>query len=389
MKKCPFDAATLTIAALAIITGCAAAGSSDIGGGQSGGPLNLTLQTDGVNYKVETMVSNLDTPWAMAFSSAGDLYFTERIGTVSVLRKGAASRTVIGTIADSTETGGEGGLMGLALHPDFATNGHLYIAYNSRSAGGIKVERYTATGDQIGSPKLILDGIGGGTNHDGCALRFGPDGKLYMCTGERYEKELAQKMDVLNGKTLRLNDDGTVPGDNPFVATPGARPEIWSYGHRNCQALGFAPGTSLQVQAEHGPSGSDAPGGGDEVNIIQKGANYGWPLVHHRDTLAGTVAPVLEYTPAVAPGGADFYRGSLFPGWEGDFIFTNLRGSCLIRVDFDSGKIVGHYKSLTNLGRLRAIAVAADGSIYVGTSNQDGRGNPAATDDRILRLTPQ
>lgn len=389
MKKSLFDPATLTIAALAVIAGCAAAGSPDLTDPPQGaGPLDLPLQADTVKYKVEDVVTGLDTPWAMAFAANGDLYFTERPGHLSVLKKGAKSRTIIGRIADATETGGEGGLMGMTLHPNFAENHWIYVAYNTSQDHGIKVERYTLDSEKLTAPKTILEGIGGGTNHDGCALRFGPDGKLYLCTGERYEKELAQKLDSLNGKTLRVNDDGTIPEDNPFVGKEGVRPEIWSYGHRNAQALAFEPNTGVQVQAEHGPSGSDAPGGGDEVNIIEKGANYGWPLVHHRQTKEGTVSPLLEYTPAVAPGGADFYRGTLFSGWDGDFLFTNLRGSCLIRVDFRDGKIAGHYQSLGDMGRLRAIAVAPDGSIFVGTSNQDGRGRPGPNDDRIVRLTP-
>ena len=178
----------------------------------------------------------------------------------------------------------------------------------------------------VGERKIILDNIPAAQYHAGCRLRFGPDGKLYVTTGDATERALAQRLDSLAGKTLRLNDDGTVPQDNPFVGRANARPEIWSFGHRNAQGLDFQPETNLMFQTEHGPSGFDGPGGGDEVNIVEKGKDYGWPAIHHRESRAGMESPLLEYTPACAPGGGAFYRGSVFPQFTGKLLFRLLEG---------------------------------------------------------------
>ncbi|HKP71934.1 MAG TPA: PQQ-dependent sugar dehydrogenase, partial [Pyrinomonadaceae bacterium] len=203
---------------------------------------------------------------------------------------------------------------------------------------------------------------------------------------------IAQRLDSLGGKTLRLNDDGTVPPDNPFVNQPGARPEIFSYGHRNAQGLDFQPGTGLMFQTEHGPSGFDGPGGGDEVNIVERGKNYGWPVIHHRDARAGLESPLLEYTPAVAPASGMFYRGSAaggFPQFRGNFFFGNLRGECIIRVVLEGRRVVTQERLFERqYGRIRDIAEGPDGAIYFSTSNRDGRGKPASDDDRIFRLVP-
>jgi glucose/arabinose dehydrogenase len=196
-------------------------------------------------------------------------------------------------------------------------------------------------------------------------------------------------MDSLAGKTLRLNDDGTVPADNPFVGQQNVRPEIWSLGHRNAQGIDWQPGTNLQFQTEHGPSGFDGPGGGDEVNIVERGKNYGWPTIDHTRTRAGLESPLLEYTPAVAPASGMFYRGSAFPQFRGNFFFGCLRGQTIIRVVLDGRRVVSQERLLEQkYGRIRAMAEGPDGAIYFSTSNRDGRGTPADTDDRILRLVP-
>jgi glucose/arabinose dehydrogenase len=196
-------------------------------------------------------------------------------------------------------------------------------------------------------------------------------------------------MDSLAGKTLRLNDDGTVPPDNPFVSQQGARPEIWTYGHRNPQGIDFQPGTNLMFETEHGPSGFDGPGGGDEVNIVERGKNYGWPLIHHQQTREGLESPLLEYTPACAPASGMFYRGSLFAQFRGNFFFGCLRGERLIRVVLDGRKVVSQEDLLKGkYGRIREVAEGPEGAIYFSTSNKDGRGSPAKDDDRILKLVP-
>jgi glucose/arabinose dehydrogenase len=200
---------------------------------------------------------------------------------------------------------------------------------------------------------------------------------------------LAQRLDSLAGKTLRVNDDGTVPPDNPFVGQNGARPEIWSYGHRNVQGLDWQPGTDLMFQTEHGPSGFDGPEGGDEVNIVEKGKDYGWPVIHHTQTRDGMQAPLLEYTPACAPASAVFYRGSVFSQFRRNFFFGCLRGMRIIRVVLDGRRVVKQENLLEKkYGRIRDVAEGPDGYLYFSTSNRDGRGSPANDDDRIIRLVP-
>src|SRR5213078_2792443 len=195
--------------------------------------------------------------------------------------------------------------------------------------------------------------------------------------------------DSLAGKILRLNDDGSVPNDNPFVGRQDARPEIWAYGSRNSQGIDFQPGTNLLFETEHGPSGFDGPGGGDEVNIIERGKNYGWPAIHHRATQAGMESPLLEYTPACAPASGTFYRGSQFPQFKNNFFFGCLVGTRIIRVTLDGRRVVSQENLLEKkYGRIRDIAEGPDGFIYFYTSNRDGRGSPASDDDRILRLVP-
>jgi glucose/arabinose dehydrogenase len=326
-------------------------------------------------------------PWAIVFGPDKEMYVTEREGQVRVVRGGKLQAQPIFTVPDVV-TGSEIGLMGMALHPNFQQNRYAYLAYGY-STEAVKVVRYKIT--QSGSmtqDKIILQNIPAAMNHAGCQIGFGPDGKLYVTTGDAMDRNIAQDLASLGGKTLRLNDDGTVPSDNPFVSQAGKRPEIWSYGHRNAQGLAWQPGTGAQWQTEHGPSGFDGPGGGDEVNFVTKGANLGWPLVHHHETQAGTVAPVATYTPAQAPGAATFYNADRMPAFKGNFFFCALRGRGIMRLVVDGQRVVKQEKLFADLGRCRAIAVGPDGAIYFSTSNRDGRGSPQDGDDRIMRIVP-
>jgi aldose sugar dehydrogenase len=340
-------------------------------------------------FRVETFASGLTVPWSIVFVPDGRIFITERPGRVRVIENGKLRTEPLATIAD-VEPSGESGLMGLTLHPQFADNHLLYLAYAYRGNGQrVRVVRMKETSSGLVDRKVIIDDIPAAANHAGCRLRFGPDGKLYITTGDATERELAQRLDSLAGKTLRVNDDGTVPQDNPFVGQAGARPEIWSYGHRNSQGLDWQPGANVMFQTEHGPSGFDGPGGGDEVNIVERGKNYGWPVIHHKETHAGMESPLLEYTPAVAPASGMFYRGAAFPEFRGNFFFGCLRGQCLIRVVLDGRRVVSQERLLReDYGRIREVAEGPDGAIYFSTSNRDGRGRPASGDDRILRLVP-
>jgi aldose sugar dehydrogenase len=342
-----------------------------------------------VRFRVETAAANLEVPWAIAFAPDGRIFVTERPGRVRVIEQGKLRTEPVATIRD-VDSVDESGLMDLTLHPQFASNHYLYLAYAYRDdSQRVRVVRYRETSGSLLEPQVIIENIPSADNHAGTRIRFGPDGKLYVTTGDAVERELAQRLDSLAGKTLRLNDDGGVPQDNPFIGQPNARPEIWSYGHRNAQGLVWQPGSDAQFQTEHGPSGFDGPRGGDEVNIVERGQNYGWPVIHHTQTKEGMIAPLLEYTPAVAPAGALFYRGAAFPQFHGDFFFGNLKGEGLIRVKLDARRVVDQERLLQGqYGRIREVAEGPDGAIYFSTSNRDGRGEPAPNDDRILRLIP-
>jgi glucose/arabinose dehydrogenase len=317
------------------------------------------------------------------------MIFTEREGRVRVYENGKLRTEPLFSVPD-VEPSGESGLMGLALHPQFASNHLLYLSYVYRTDNQyVRVVRYREIGTGLTDRKVIIENIPSAQFHAGCRLRFGPDGKLYITTGDATRRDLAQMLDSLAGKILRLNDDGTIPADNPFVGKQGARPEIWSYGHRNPQGIDWQPGTNLLFETEHGPSGFDGPGGGDEVNIVEKGKNYGWPVIHHTQTHPGMEAPLLEYTPSCAPASGMFYRGTAFPRFNGNFFFGCLAGKRMIRVVLDGRRVVSQENMLEGkFGRIRDVAQGPDGYLYFSTSNHDGRGSPASDDDRIIRLQP-
>jgi glucose/arabinose dehydrogenase len=348
-----------------------------------------SAENGAIQFRVETVVGGLEVPWSIVFTPDGRMIFTERPGRVRVFENGKLRSEPLAAIPDVEPTG-ESGLMGLTLHPQFATNHLLYLSY-AYSAGEkfVRVVRFRETGNALVERKLIIENLPAAQYHAGCRLRFGPDSKLYITTGDATERNLAQKLDSLAGKTLRLNDDGTVPPDNPFVGQQGARPEIWSYGHRNSQGLDWQPGTNLMFQTEHGPSGFDGPGGGDEVNIVERGKNYGWPTIHHTQAREGLESPLLEYTPAVAPASGTFYRGAAFPQFRGNFFFGCLRGEALMRVVLEGRRVVSQERLLDKqYGRIRDVTEGPDGALYFSTSNRDGRGSPAQDDDRIMRLVP-
>ena len=341
-------------------------------------------------FRVETVASGLEVPWGFAFLPNGKLLFTERRGRVRLVENGALKAEPVFEVPD-VEPSSESGLMDISIHPNFATNNFVYLAYAYNKDGKrVKVVRYQFDGKTFVEPKTIVENIPGSPNHAGTRARFGPDGKLYVTTGDATDWNEAQNNMSLSGKTLRLNDDGTIPNDNPFVGKDGYRPEIFSTGHRNPQGLAWQPGSGLMFETEHGPSGFEGRGGGaDEVNIVERGKNYGWPTIYGNKTQAGLESPLLEYSPACAPASGMFYTGDRFPNFKNNFFFGCLAGKRLIRVVLDGRRVVSQENLLSDkFGRVREVATGPDGYIYFSTSNRDGRGSPAKDDDRIMRIVP-
>lgn len=344
-----------------------------------------------VAYMIEEVARGLEVPWGIAFTSSVRMLVTERPGRIRIIEDGVLRETPLHTFPE-VSTGGEEGLMSITLHPQYADNKFVYTSYAYMSERGlpdrqagmwVDVIRFKDEGDSISNITRIVTGIPAAQYHAGSELAFGPDGKLYITTGDATERDLAQDMNSLAGKILRVNDDGSIPSDNPFPNSA-----IWSYGHRNPQGISWNSKGEL-YETEHGPSGFDGPGGGDEVNKIEKGGNYGWPLVSHEKTKEGTISPLLVFTPAEAPASALIYSGKLFPQFKDNLFFGSLRGENLMRVTLDDGKATGFDRLFhEEYGRIREVAESPDGAIYFSTSNRDGRGSPTTPDDRIFRIIP-
>lgn len=358
----------------------------------TGASENLVFETEDrqTRFRIETVASGLEVPWGFAFLPNRNLLFTERPGRVRLIDNGKLRAEPVFVVPD-VEPSSESGLMDVSIHPSFAANSFVYIAYAYNKDGKhVKVVRYKFDRNKFSDAKIIVEDIPAAPNHAGTRARFGPDGKLYVTTGDSTDWNLGQDNNSLAGKTLRLNDDGTVPKDNPFVGREGYRPEIFSTGHRNAQGLAWQPGSGLMFQTEHGPSGFEGRGGGaDEVNIVERGKNYGWPTIYGNRTQAGLESPLLEYSPACAPASGAFYNGTALPNFKGNFFFGCLRGARLIRVVLDGRRVVSQENLLSDTyGRIREVAEGPDGFIYFSTSNRDGRGAPAKDDDRIMRIVP-
>jgi aldose sugar dehydrogenase len=352
------------------------------------------------SFKVETVTEGLEVPWGIEFlpdrfakGATPTMLVTERPGRLRIVRNGKLDPNPISGLPTITARG-EGGLMDLALHPKFGQNRWLYLAYTIEGNGGLlqtRVSRFRFTDRGLTEKLDIFPGVPGTAagNHFGSRLAFGQDGKLYITLGERGEPKRAQDLQNLNGKTLRLNDNGTVPTDNPYVGRSDVRPEIFSFGHRNAQGIAIQPKTGAIFQTEHGPSGYDGRQGGDEVNVVEAGKNYGWPNISYTRQAPGQLPPLLLYQDPIAPSGATFYTGTVFPQWQGNFFFTNLRGRMLIRVAIDGIKVVGQEKLLQQqYGRLRDVKQGPDGFLYIATSDNDGYGDGRAGGDRLIRLVP-
>jgi aldose sugar dehydrogenase len=348
-----------------------------------------------LRYKVETVVEKVEVPWAIVWTPDGRMWFTERPGRVREFANGTLRPEPLATVAVDARAA-EIGLMGMCLHPDFARNKFAYLAFG-KARDAIRVVRFREESGKLVEDKEIISIKPAGRNHAGCCLRFGPDGKLYISTGEAFQGRLAQDMTSLAGKILRVNDDGSVPADNPFTSpedqAKGTRPEVWTFGNRNPQGFDWHPTSGLLFESEHGPSG-EAETGGDELNVIHRGRNYGWPVIHHAMTAAGMESPIALWSPALAPASLVCYNADAFPQMKGDVLVGALGGLAfpfkpgVLRLKVEGPRVVSAERLASDYGRIRCVAVGPDGYVYFSTSNRDGRGRPGETDDRIMRLVP-
>jgi glucose/arabinose dehydrogenase len=332
----------------------------------------------------ETVAEGLEVPWSLVFTPDGRILVAERPGRIRVIQGGVLQEKPYATLEQVVSVS-ESGLMGMALHPDFANNGQLFVCYtyeNEDGDLGNRVARLTEVNGAGTDHQVLLEDIPGASRHDGCALGFGPDGKLYVTMGEATDTEAAQNLDSLSGKVLRLEADGSVPSDNPF---PGSY--VYTYGHRNPQGIDWHPTTGDGFITEHGPDVDD------EINILEPGGNYGWPEVTGEAEDSRFIDPILSLTPTIAISGGAFYSGDkLAASWEGNFIAAALRGAHLLRVTLEPPEfrtVLSQQRLFEEeFGRLRAVAVSPDGYLYFTTSNHDGRGDPQPGDDKVLRLVP-
>ncbi|HEY9735234.1 MAG TPA: PQQ-dependent sugar dehydrogenase [Trichocoleus sp.] len=340
-----------------------------------------------VNVRVEEVATGLEVPWGIAFLPNGDMLVTERAGRVRLVQSGQLRPQPVATI-NATDVG-EGGLLGIAVDPDFASNRFFYVYYTANQGGGRVnlVERWQmdSAGLTAVRDRTILGGIPVAQYHNGGRIRFGPDGMLYIGTGDARDPDLSQNADSLAGKILRVTRDGAVPPDNPFPGSP-----VYITGIRNTQGFDWLDSETLVV-TDHGPSGELGRRGHDKASLARAGDNLGWPTVYRCDTQAGLVEPSIVWQQALPPGGSVIYTGTSIPEWQGSLIIATLRSEHLQRVVFDPqvpGQVESHEVYIQGeQGRLREAVMGPDGELYITTSNCDGRGSCPAGGDKILRVT--
>ncbi|UTF61848.1 PQQ-dependent sugar dehydrogenase [Gilvimarinus sp. DA14] len=349
-----------------------------------------TIDTERAEIELETVAEGLKNPWGLAFLPDGSMLVTERVGT---MRKVSADGQVGEPITGLPEifSRGQGGLLDIALDPDYANNGWIYFSYSEPGEGGnsTALARAKLNGNALAEFERIFSQQPkvSSNNHFGSRIVFKGDGTLFLTLGERYSrKDDAQTLDNHHGKVIRIKTDGSVPADNPFVNTEGALPEIWSYGHRNMQGATIHPETGELWSGEHGAQG------GDELNIDRAGLNYGWPVVTYGEDYGGgkigegfkkegMETPVYYWLPSLATAGLTFYTGDKFPAWKGDIFVASLRAETLSRLDIEGERVLHEERMLTDeLGeRLRHVVQGPDGYLYLLTDASDGQ---------IIRITP-
>jgi len=349
------------------------------------------FETENGRINVATVTGGLAQPWGIDFLPDGRMIVTEKPGRLRIVTAdGRISPPIKGI--PKVDDGGQGGLLDVTLHPEFASNRLIFLSFSEGGTGGTSTAmasgRLSADGTTLENVRTLFSQRPkvGGSHHFGSRVVFAPDGNVFLTTGDRGARHNAQKLGGHIGKVIRLTPDGRVPSDNPFVGKSGALPEIWSYGHRNIQGAAINPITGKLWTIEHGPRG------GDEINIPAAGVNHGWPVVTHGieysggtigdglKTRAGMADPIYTWTPVIAPGGMTFYTGDLFPAWKGNLLIGGLRAGAMVRLELDGDKVVREERLLRQIGdRIRDVAVGPDGAVYAITDSGDGK---------ILRITP-
>ena len=341
-------------------------------------PGSDVVRDEATGVTVEVVAEDLEAPWSIDFTANGDMFFTERPGLV---RKIENDELIEEPLLRLPASESEGGTLGIALDPNHDNNRYVYIYYTTEEKSN-RVSRFRYNGEELVEENIIIDDIPGARIHNGGRISFGPDGNLYIGTGDAENPDSAQNFNSLAGKILRIEPDGNIPADNPRADSP-----VYSKGHRNVQGLAWDQDGDLYA-TEHGARAKD------KINIIEPGANYGWPV--HEGDIGDKTPQVEDYRNTIlssgevtwAPSGATFYQGETLPSeWHGKLLFAGLRSQGIWRLDTDSLEL--HKLFDGSYGRLRDIQLGPDGYLYMLTSNRDGRGQPEDSDDRILRLSPE
>ncbi|MFP4314191.1 MAG: PQQ-dependent sugar dehydrogenase [Alphaproteobacteria bacterium] len=341
------------------------------------------------DFELVPVVGDLEYPWGMDFLPGGDVLITEKSGNLILVRMPSGEKQSVSGLPDIAEIG-QGGLLDVLIHPDFQSNQTIFLSYAGRSERGYGTEvvRAKLNGPRLTEVTKIFEAVPKvrGRVHFGSRLLWGPDDKLYITLGDRGRKEEAQDPKNHLGSVIRINPDGTIPEDNPFVNDGRKRPEIFTYGNRNVQGIAMHPETKEIWAHEHGPKG------GDEINILKAGNNYGWPEITYgvaysgfpitdQTSAPGMEQPVLYWDPSIAPCGMIFYTGNKFPAWQGNIFVGALAGTHLRRISIDGTEVIEQEVLLEEFGeRIRDVANGPDGFIYILTDKLDGQ---------LLRLEPK
>jgi glucose/arabinose dehydrogenase len=367
-----------SISILLVIFSCTEKNGQDTAQSETGETFTgEVIQSEAQKFGVEKITTDLDNPWGVAFLTDGRILVTERAGSIRIVKDGKLLDERISGVP-KVYAQGQGGLLDIQLHPDYAKNGWIYLTYSKPGAGGAgtTIARTKLNGNSFTDFQDLFSAqpFSNSGAHFGSRIAFDGNGYIFFSSGERGTKENAQNLQNHLGKVLRLHEDGKVPTDNPFVNTPNAKPEIWSYGHRNPQGLIYDKENNQLIDHEHGPRG------GDEINIVQKGRNYGWPVITYGinydgssitkiTSKEGMEQPIWYYVPSIAPCGMVKVTSDKYPGWKGNLLIGALALQHISRVEVKDGKYVKHEKLLQDFARFRAIAQSPDGYIYAVTES--------------------